>query len=183
MSSTTQRQPASGPPARRPGLPGPHSVARNRLAAASRKRAPLSQSYIRKPAHAANQAAHLQNGQPREHLRSGQAARCDDLVELASPLSISEHAYQHEQCRPSPRCRDKCISMRRVFSAVRQTYCSATPVPASHQSGTRPRLNDGAVDAVAASIRQFGFRQAIVVDAQGVIICGHTRWKAARSWA
>lgn len=43
-----------------------------------------------------------------------------------------------------------------------------------------PRLNDDAVDAVAASIREFGFRQPIVVDADGVIICGHTRWKAAQ---
>ncbi len=43
-----------------------------------------------------------------------------------------------------------------------------------------PRQNDQAVDAVATSIREFGFRQPIVVDADGVIICGHTRWKAAR---
>ncbi|NLX54411.1 MAG: ParB N-terminal domain-containing protein [Planctomycetaceae bacterium] len=42
-----------------------------------------------------------------------------------------------------------------------------------------PRINDAAVDAVAESIRQFGFRQPIVVDAEGVIVCGHTRWKAA----
>jgi len=43
-----------------------------------------------------------------------------------------------------------------------------------------PRLNDDAVAAVAASIREFGFRQPIVVDSEGVIICGHTRWKAAQ---
>ena len=43
-----------------------------------------------------------------------------------------------------------------------------------------PRLNDDAVAAVAASIREFGFRQPIVVDTEGVIICGHTRWKAAQ---
>ena len=43
-----------------------------------------------------------------------------------------------------------------------------------------PRVNDGAVDAVASSIREFGFRQAIVVDPDGVIICGHTRYKAAQ---
>ncbi|HUW31547.1 MAG TPA: ParB N-terminal domain-containing protein [Planctomycetota bacterium] len=42
-----------------------------------------------------------------------------------------------------------------------------------------PRVNDPAVDAVAASIREFGFRQPIVVDAAGVIVVGHTRWKAA----
>jgi DNA modification methylase len=43
-----------------------------------------------------------------------------------------------------------------------------------------PRQNDAAVEAVAASIREFGFRQPIVVDAEGVIICGHTRFKAAQ---
>lgn len=43
-----------------------------------------------------------------------------------------------------------------------------------------PRINDGAVDAVATSIREFGFRQPIVVDTDGVIICGHTRYKAAQ---
>src|SRR5437764_12516784 len=42
-----------------------------------------------------------------------------------------------------------------------------------------PRVNDPAVAAVAASIRQFGFRQPIVVDEAGVIIVGHTRYKAA----
>jgi DNA modification methylase len=42
-----------------------------------------------------------------------------------------------------------------------------------------PRINDDAVDAVVESLREFGFRQPIVVDADGVIICGHTRWKAA----
>ena len=48
-----------------------------------------------------------------------------------------------------------------------------TPYPGN------PRLNDGAVDAVAESIRRFGFRQPIVVDEAGVIIVGHTRYKAA----
>jgi DNA modification methylase len=43
-----------------------------------------------------------------------------------------------------------------------------------------PRLNDGAVDAVANSIREYGFRQPLVVDRDGVIVCGHTRWKAAQ---
>ena len=43
-----------------------------------------------------------------------------------------------------------------------------------------PRHNDAAVDAVAKSIQEFGFRQPIVVDEEGVIIVGHTRWKAAK---
>jgi DNA modification methylase len=44
-----------------------------------------------------------------------------------------------------------------------------------------PRLNDFAVEAVAASIREFGFQKPIVVDRNGVIICGHTCHKAAKS--
>jgi DNA modification methylase len=43
-----------------------------------------------------------------------------------------------------------------------------------------PRVNDSAVDAVAASLKEFGFRQPVVVDTDGVIIVGHTRWKAAQ---
>lgn len=42
-----------------------------------------------------------------------------------------------------------------------------------------PRINDNAVDAVAASLKEFGFRQPIVVDKDGIIVCGHTRYKAA----
>lgn len=42
-----------------------------------------------------------------------------------------------------------------------------------------PRKNDGAVDAVATSIKEFGFRQPIVVDKSGTVIVGHTRLKAA----
>jgi DNA modification methylase len=45
--------------------------------------------------------------------------------------------------------------------------------------GNNPRHNDQAVDAVARSIQEFGFRQPIVVDEDGVIIVGHTRYKAA----
>ena len=43
-----------------------------------------------------------------------------------------------------------------------------------------PRKNDSAVDAVASSISQFGFKNPIVVDGNNVIICGHTRYKAAK---
>ena len=43
-----------------------------------------------------------------------------------------------------------------------------------------PRINEDAVDAVARSLQEFGFRQPIVVDPDGVIICGHTRFKAAQ---
>jgi ParB-like chromosome segregation protein Spo0J len=42
-----------------------------------------------------------------------------------------------------------------------------------------PPDNDAAVDAVAASLKAFQFRQPLVVDADGVIIVGHTRYKAA----
>ena len=42
-----------------------------------------------------------------------------------------------------------------------------------------PRFNDDAVDAVAKSIKEFGWQQPIVVDSEMVVIAGHTRLKAA----
>jgi DNA modification methylase len=53
------------------------------------------------------------------------------------------------------------------------------PITSIRPYENNPRLNDAAVDAVAASIREFGFRQPIVVDEASVIIVGHTRYKAA----
>jgi hypothetical protein len=48
-----------------------------------------------------------------------------------------------------------------------------------HPYDANPRTNDKAVDSVALSINEYGFRQPLVVDTDGVIICGHTRYKAA----
>jgi site-specific DNA-methyltransferase (adenine-specific) len=43
-----------------------------------------------------------------------------------------------------------------------------------------PRKNDPAVDAVVASIKEFGFKVPIVIDIKNEIIAGHTRLKAAK---
>ena len=43
-----------------------------------------------------------------------------------------------------------------------------------------PRKNDDAVEYVANSIREFGFKVPIVIDKDGVIVAGHTRYKAAK---
>lgn len=43
-----------------------------------------------------------------------------------------------------------------------------------------PRINAHAIDKVAASIKEFGFRQPIVVDAENVIVVGHVRYEAAK---
>lgn len=43
-----------------------------------------------------------------------------------------------------------------------------------------PRKNDEAVDYVIASIKEFGYKQPIVIDKDNVIVCGHTRLKALK---
>lgn len=43
-----------------------------------------------------------------------------------------------------------------------------------------PRKNDGAVDSVANSIREFGFKVPLVIDKENNVVCGHTRLKAAK---
>ncbi len=46
--------------------------------------------------------------------------------------------------------------------------------------GKNPRKNKKAVDYVASSISEFGFKVPIVIDKNGVIVCGHTRLLAAK---
>ena len=42
-----------------------------------------------------------------------------------------------------------------------------------------PRFNDDAVEYVANSIKEFGFKVPIVIDKNNVIVAGHTRYKAS----
>lgn len=43
-----------------------------------------------------------------------------------------------------------------------------------------PRRNDEAAVKVAESIKRFGFKIPLVVDRNNVVVCGHTRLKAAK---
>ncbi len=43
-----------------------------------------------------------------------------------------------------------------------------------------PRINAHAIEKVAASIKEFGFRQPIVTDKEMVIVVGHVRFEAAK---
>jgi ParB-like chromosome segregation protein Spo0J len=43
-----------------------------------------------------------------------------------------------------------------------------------------PRRNESAIAKVTASIKEFGWRQPIVVDSEMIVIAGHTRLEAAR---
>ena len=43
-----------------------------------------------------------------------------------------------------------------------------------------PRNNENAIDVVAGSIKEFGFKNPIIIDKDNVIIAGHTRLLASR---
>ena len=49
-----------------------------------------------------------------------------------------------------------------------------------HPYEKNPRFNEEAVDPVAASIKEFGWKAPIVVSEDGEIVAGHTRFKAAQ---
>ena len=49
-----------------------------------------------------------------------------------------------------------------------------------HPYGRNPRKNDKAVEYVANSIKEFGFKVPMVIKQDGEIVCGHTRYKAAQ---
>lgn len=54
------------------------------------------------------------------------------------------------------------------------------PIAELKEYENNPRKNEAAVDAVANSIREFGFKVPIIIDKENVIVCGHTRLHAAR---
>ena len=49
-----------------------------------------------------------------------------------------------------------------------------------HPYENNPRKNEGAIDAVANSIKEFGFKVPIVIDKKDTIVTGHTRYLAAQ---
>jgi ParB-like chromosome segregation protein Spo0J len=58
-----------------------------------------------------------------------------------------------------------------------ETWDVSRPQP---YPGNPRTISEKAIEKVAASIREFGFRQAIVVDEHGVILAGHARLEAAK---
>lgn len=73
--------------------------------------------------------------------------------------------------RKQPTARPLTAAMKVTAMAVEKVR----PYPGN------PRNSGGAIEKVARSIRTFGWRQPIVVDEQGVILAGHTRYYAAQS--
>lgn len=53
------------------------------------------------------------------------------------------------------------------------------PIEEVHPYENNPRYNEHAVDAVAQSIKDFGFKVPIVIDKDNIIVTGHTRYKAS----
>lgn len=54
------------------------------------------------------------------------------------------------------------------------------PIDTLKPYAQNPRINDAAVDAVCASLREFGWQQPLVLDQDHTVIIGHTRLKAAQ---
>lgn len=54
------------------------------------------------------------------------------------------------------------------------------PLHDLHPYENNPRNNDAAVEYVANSIQSFGFKVPIILDRNDIIVCGHTRYEAAK---
>lgn len=57
-------------------------------------------------------------------------------------------------------------------------YLKTLQMDEIHPYERNPRINDNAVEPVMKSIQKDGYRARIIVDTNGVIIAGHTRYKA-----
>ena len=63
---------------------------------------------------------------------------------------------------------------------MKEQQISYRDISEIHPYEHNPRNNDAAVEPVAQSIKNFGFRVPILIDREGTIIAGHTRYKAAQ---
>ena len=63
---------------------------------------------------------------------------------------------------------------------MKEQQISYRDISEIHPYEHNPRNNAAAVEPVAQSIKNFGFRVPILVDREGTIIAGHTRYKAAQ---
>ena len=54
------------------------------------------------------------------------------------------------------------------------------PLPEIKPYEKNPRKNKKGIAAVKRSIEEFGFTQPIIVNTGRVILCGHTRYEAAK---
>jgi DNA modification methylase len=70
------------------------------------------------------------------------------------------------------------MKKKEIFSLTVEQWDIGRPIPYARNAR---KIGDTAVSAVAGSIKEFGFRQPIIVDGEGVIIAGHTRLRAAQS--
>jgi len=66
--------------------------------------------------------------------------------------------------------------MEQAAIRIQITY---QPVDKLKPYKNNPRTNDAAVDGVARSIQEFGFKNPIVLGKDYEVVCGHTRLKAA----
>lgn len=64
--------------------------------------------------------------------------------------------------------------MNNEFNVIEIDISSITPYE------NNPRNNEKAIDYVAESIKNFGFRVPVIIDKDNVIVAGHTRYKAAK---
>lgn len=67
-----------------------------------------------------------------------------------------------------------------LFCVVKRMTIVDIPVKDLIPYEKNPRKNDAAVKYVARSIEEFGFKVPLVIDSEKVVICGHTRLKAAK---
>ena len=67
-----------------------------------------------------------------------------------------------------------------MLETVKQLEIQIWPVEKLVLYDRNPRRNDGAIDRMMASIREFGFKIPVLARSDGEVVDGHLRLKAAR---
>lgn len=97
----------------------------------------------------------------------GYNIKCENELEITFSITVSFRVRGRDMSVPFLVCGDGMEIIYKNINEIRPY-------------GKNPRKNDAAVEAVARSIDEFGFKVPCVIDREGTLVTGHTRFKAAK---
>ena len=105
-----------------------------------------------------------------------------ECIRRSDPIWRSACAWKMNRCLRRSTCRRASDAATACFDECWRCLMEIRPISIDELKpwSKNPRINDGAVDAVANSIQTFGFNVPILYDQYMMIVAGHVRWKAAK---
>src|SRR5579863_2470240 len=91
-----------------------------------------------------------------------------------------KHTHRNELASESLDASRTIVTNDAITAPVAELHIETRPIASLKPYFRNPRKNDGAVDQMEASIREYGFKVPILIRSNGEVVDGHLRLKAAK---